>query len=158
MAATLLVLPVSSGCRSESHDLLIGQWVGRPSEGSAASPNTGTNDSDPRRFGFQLDFRNKRQFSMTLIDQGKTDKRSGHYRVTRSRGSRWEIVLNSENPDQSVTLELAFRGENQMAVREVDGDSRLSGYVFERADSTAAAGISTAAVESDSNGAPSKDE
>ena len=128
----------ASGCSNASDDRLQGRWIGHPQTPSADAGGRGTaTGTTLQGVEFQLDFLDASRFVMTLVDaNGRLDRQEGRYRVDRVYGPRWDVVMITDEPVREVTLELVFDGDRQMTVKEVQGDSRLPKFVFQRLEVT----------------------
>ncbi len=130
LLCSLAVCLISGGCADSPQQQLLGTWLGRPA--SAATEKV-DKETSAVTLEFELQFLDAHQFAMTLRGpQGRVDRRSGRYRVVRVYGPRYDIELMTADPPDRVALELVFEGPDRMAVHEVNGDSRLDDFSFER--------------------------
>jgi hypothetical protein len=128
----LLLGLLLGGCTGSTQDRLQGHWVGRPHPAvTPGSPAELASGSPQVELG--LEFTGPHQFAMTLRDgQGQADRRTGRYHVLRVYGPRWDVELTASDPAERILLEIVFRGDDQMTVRDVHGDHRLGQFTFER--------------------------
>jgi hypothetical protein len=137
-----ILLACCLGCLPSNGSRLVGRWDGQPQSSpsalsaaaSAGRAGGGVTDVQTDVSAVRLSLHcEATRFTMTLHQpDGSSNRRSGHWTVLESRGSRWLVEFAPEDATDPVRMWVVFRDADQFTAREVAGDDRVSAWGFRR--------------------------